>query len=110
MRPITVSSSAAGSITTLRPDLSELNPLGQRKIGPPINGVGLAPHVGLPRVRAGLAPPTGFFFAPERAADLRSGGADVHVGNPTITAQRRQKLLAMPKMIGKQRGRQPLRH
>src|SRR5262245_55457040 len=50
----------------------------------PIDRIGLPAHIGLPRIRAGLAPATGFFFPSKRSTDLGATGADVHIGNATV--------------------------
>src|SRR6185312_8700277 len=57
----------------------ELDPLRQRQRVGVVDGVGLAAHVDLPCIRAGLATAAGFLLAAERAADLRARGADVDV-------------------------------
>src|ERR1022692_5019507 len=64
----------------------ELDPLRQRQLRRPVDGVGLAPHVSLPRVAAALSSAAGVLLASEGAADLRSAGADVDVGNPAVAA------------------------
>src|SRR5262245_55760163 len=51
----------------------ELNPLCKRQRPAVVDGVGCAPHVGLPRVRAGLAASTGVLLAAEGSADLGAG-------------------------------------
>src|ERR1017187_1829917 len=64
----------------------ELDPLRQRQLRRPVDGVGLPPHVSLPRVAAGFAPAARVLLAAEGAADLRSAGADVDVGDPAVAA------------------------
>src|SRR6185295_5255851 len=54
----------------------ESHSLGQGEILPPVDRVGLAPHVDLPGIGAGLASSSGLLFSPERTADLGPGGAD----------------------------------
>src|SRR4028118_426448 len=51
----------------LRRDL-ELHPLGERQPVAPVQGAGLAAHVGLPGVRAGLAAAAGLPLASEGAS------------------------------------------
>ena len=58
--------------------------LGERKFTAEIDGAGDAAHIGLPRVRACLAPAAGFLFAAECAADFRAGRADVGIGDPAV--------------------------
>src|SRR5690606_36789760 len=59
----------------------ELDALGQRQRVGVVDGVGLAAHVGAPRVRTRLAATAGLLLAAEGAADLGAGGADVVVGD-----------------------------
>ncbi len=63
---------------------SELDPLGQWQVGPPVDGAGLAAHVGFPGVGAGLASTAGVFLAAECAADLGAAGADIDVRDPAV--------------------------
>src|SRR5690606_11002499 len=42
-----------------------------------VHRVGGAAHIGLPRIRAGLATAAGLLLAAERAADLGTGRADI---------------------------------
>src|SRR5262245_9404733 len=69
----------------------ELNALRQRQVLRPVAGVGLPPHVGLPRIAAGFAAAAGLFLPAERAADLRAAGADVDVGDPAVAAAMAQE-------------------
>ena len=62
------------------------NPLRQRQLRRPVDGVGLAAHVGLPGIAAGFAAAAGFLLAAEGAADLRAAGADVDVGDAAVAA------------------------
>ena len=71
----------------------ELDALGERQVGRPVDRVGLAAHVGLPRVGAGLAAAAGLLLAAERAADLGAGGADVDVGDAAVGALVREERL-----------------
>src|SRR3954453_20224416 len=79
--------SRTSSIPTSMPEpatgtgLPELHALRQRQLRGVVDRVGRAPHVGLPRIRTGLAPAAGLLLAAERAADLRTRGADVDVGD-----------------------------
>ncbi len=62
-------------MNTIQADLvlfAECDALRQRQIVRPVDGIRLAAHVGLPRIRTGFAPAAGFFFAAERAADFRA--------------------------------------
>jgi hypothetical protein len=56
------------------------------QIIPPVDspGVGLPAHVGFPGVGAGFAAAAGFLLSAEGATDLRTGGADVDVGDATV--------------------------
>src|SRR5688500_3282704 len=65
----------------------ELDPLRERQVARVIDRVGLAAHVGLPRVGAGLAAAARVFLAAEGAADLRARGTDVHVGDAAVAAR-----------------------
>src|SRR5215212_9426840 len=88
----------------------EANALRKRQLAAPIYGVGLTPHVGLPGVRARFASPAGVLLAAECAADLRSGSADVDVGDPAIAAGGGQKSFRALHAVGEQGGRQALRY
>src|SRR5688500_12591260 len=79
--------------------------LGQGQIFAPIDGVRLAPHVGLPGIGAGLTAAAGVFLTAERAADFSSGSADVDVGDAAIAARGRQKSLRALHAVGKYRRR-----
>jgi hypothetical protein len=60
--------------------------LRERQVAAVVESAGLAAHVGLPGVGAGLATAAGLFLAAEGAADLGSGGADVDVGDAAVAA------------------------
>src|ERR1700733_13160705 len=75
-----------------------------------IDGCGLAAHVGLPRVRAGLAAAAGFLFAPERAADFRARRADVHIGDAAIRTCGCHEAFRLLHILREDAGRKPLRH
>src|SRR3954471_24701522 len=67
---------------------TEPDPLRERQLGRPVDGVRLPAHVQLPAVAARLAAAAGFLLTTERTADLSAGGADVHVRDPAIRAAR----------------------
>src|SRR5580704_3523355 len=58
----------------------EPNPLSERQLRTPVDGVRLAPHVRLPGIRARLAAAAGVFLAAEGAADLGPRSAEIDVG------------------------------
>src|SRR5207244_10724166 len=60
------------------------------QVATPVDGIGLAPHVRLPGVRARFTTAAGLFLAAEGAADFGSGGADVHIRNPAVASPRGQ--------------------
>src|SRR3954447_13965382 len=62
------------------------NSLRQRQFFGVVDGHGLPAHISFPGVAAAFAATTGFFFATESAADFRATGADIHIGDATITA------------------------
>src|SRR5258706_11175026 len=68
----------------LLPSDSELDPLRQRQLIRPVDGIGLPTHILLPRIAARFASATGILLAAERAADLRSAGPDVDIRDPAI--------------------------
>src|SRR5690606_18359323 len=88
----------------------ELDALGQRQRVGVVDGVGLAPHVGLPRIRARLAATAGFLLAAEGAADLGAGGADVDVGDAAVAAGGREEGLGGLRVLGEDGRAQALRH
>src|SRR5690242_20295465 len=71
----------------------EVHALRERQVAAVVDRHGLAPHVGLPAVGAGLAAAARVLLAAERAADLGPRGADVHVRDPAVRALRRQERL-----------------
>src|SRR6186713_414008 len=100
-----VLSSRCRAGVVLRPDLRafldlEGDALGQRQFAAPVDGVGLASHVGLPRIRAGLASAAGVLLATKSAADLGAGSSDVHIGNAAVAARRGQERLGMLQPVG----------
>src|SRR2546430_747818 len=84
----------------------ELDSLSQRQLAAPVDRVGLAAHVGLPGVRAGLTAPARILLAAEGAADFRAGRADIDVGDAAIAARPREKQLRVSQTIGEQGGGQ----
>src|SRR5262245_26606150 len=89
--------------------VTERDALRQWQILTVIDGGGLASHVNLPRIAATLAAAAGFFFTPEGAANFRTAGADVDVGNAAIAAASGQEQFGLAHVIGKNRGTQSLR-
>src|ERR1700722_5601711 len=87
----------------------EFDALGQRQGSGPVDGYGLAAHVSFPRVAAGFASASGFFFASERSADFGAAGADVHVGDTAIAAEGAQECFGVAQIIGENGGGQALR-
>ena len=71
----------------------KLYSLREREIGRPVDGGGLAAHVGLPGIAAGFAAATGFLFAAESAADFGAAGSDINIGDAAIAAADTQKCL-----------------
>jgi hypothetical protein len=69
----------------------------------PVDRVGLAAHVGLPGVGAGLAAAAGVLLAAEGAADLGAAGADVHVGDAAVAAAWERKRSASQQVVGEDR-------
>src|SRR4029078_5682949 len=62
----------------------ELDPLGKWQFGPVIDCVGRATHVALPGIRPSFSATSCFFLTAERAADLRSRGSDVYIGDAAV--------------------------
>ena len=87
----------------------ELDALRERQLAAPVDRVGLAAHVGLPGIRAGLASAAGVLLAAERAADLRAGGAEVDVGDAAVAAGGRQEGLRVLQPVGEERRGQTVR-
>src|SRR5215831_5654059 len=81
----------------------ELDPLRERQVPAPVDGVGLAAHVGLPGVRAGLAPAASVLLSTERAADLGARGTEVDVGDAAVAACGGEEGLCALQPIGEQR-------
>src|SRR5690606_28008255 len=70
---------------------------------------GLAAHVGLPRVAAGLAAAARVLLAAEGAADLGAAGADVHVGDAAVAARRGEEALGRAEVAREHGAGEPLR-
>src|ERR1700722_4874850 len=96
---------ATASVEKCGPSYIELNSLRERQLRAPIDGVRLAPHVGLPRIRARFTAAARVFLAAECAADLGTRGAQVHVRDPAIAAVGRQEPFRHLQPIGEYRGR-----
>ena len=77
---------ATASVEKCGPLYIELNTLSERELRAPIDGVRLAPHVGLPRIRAGFAAAAGVLLTAEGAADFGTGGAQIDIGDPAVAA------------------------
>jgi len=82
----------------------ECDALGKRQFGGVVDGVGGSPHVTAPSIRAGLAAAAGGFLAAERAADFRSGGADVDVDDAAAGAFGGQESLCLALVGGEDAG------
>src|SRR5690606_6324944 len=80
------------------------------ELGGIIDGVGLAAHIALPRIRSAFPPASGFFFTPECTADLGPRRADIDIGNAAIGTGRRQERLGLAHIGGKDTARQALWH
>jgi hypothetical protein len=83
--------------------------LGERELGGPVDGVGLAAHVDLPGVAARLAAAAGFLLAAEGAADLGAAGADVDVGDAAVAEPSWPRKRSAWSMFGEDRRREALR-
>ena len=70
------------------PYTSNLTPWASGSSLRPVDGAGLAAHVGLPGVGARLAAAAGLLLAAEGAADLGARGADVDVGDAAVASPR----------------------
>lgn len=75
-----------------------------------VDGARGARHVLLPRVTSGFAAVSSLFVATERASDLGSRGADVHVHNAAVGPARPHPLEDVVEVLGEQGGRQSLGH
>src|SRR5690606_21797221 len=65
---------------------AKVDPLRQGQLPGIVDGIGLSSHIGFPGIASAFPAPAGFFLAAECAADLRTGSADVHVGDTAIAA------------------------
>jgi hypothetical protein len=63
----------------LKPD-----PLGQGQFSSPIDGIGLAAHIGLPGIRTRLASAARLFLTTEGPANLRTRGPHIDIRDPTV--------------------------
>src|SRR5689334_21351761 len=63
---------------------AEVHTLGERQLRRIVDGVGGAPHVGLPRIRTRLTAAARLLLAAECPADLGARGADVDVGDTAV--------------------------
>ena len=92
-----------------RPGLeNKFDALRKGKLGTVINSVGLATHVGLPRVGTGLASPARFLLSTEGSTDLRTGRTDVDVGDTAVGTFGGQEALRRLDGVGEDRRRQAL--
>src|SRR6185312_15869200 len=82
----------------------ELDSLGERQVARPVDGVGLAAHVGPPGIGARLAAAAGVLLPAEGAADLGARGADVDVGNAAVAARAGEEELGVLQPVGEERG------
>src|SRR6185437_741504 len=87
----------------------ELEPLGERQVARPVDGVGLAAHIRLPGIGAGLPPAARVLLAAEGAADLGAGSADVDVGDAAVAARGGEEGLRVLQPVGEERGREAVR-
>ncbi|KPW59959.1 Uncharacterized protein ALO80_05928 [Pseudomonas caricapapayae] len=88
----------------------ENDALGQWQLAGIVDGVGLPPHVGAPRIGAGFAATAGVLLAAKRTADFCTAGADIDVGDTTIAARRTLERLGFTQVGGKNARRQALRY
>src|SRR6185369_1026812 len=86
----------------------ELHSLRERQRGSPVDGAGLAAHVGFPGVGAGFAASSGLFLSSEGAADLGSRGSDVDVGDAAVAAGRGEEALGGAHVEGEDGGGEAL--
>ena len=77
--------------------------LREREFGRPVDGSGLAAHVGFPGIAAGFAAAAGFLFAAERAADFGAAGPDIDIGDTAIAAAGAQERLGRDQVRRKHR-------
>src|SRR6202034_1582607 len=84
--------------------------LRERQLRRPVDGVGLAAHVGFPGIAAGFAAAAGVFFAAESPADFRAAGPDINVGDAAIAARVAEEALGREQVGGEHRRGEALRH
>src|SRR5438445_4374373 len=78
---------------------AELDSLSEWKFRRKVNRVGLAAHITFPRITAAFAPTAGVYLAAERAADLRTARAGVHVRDSTIAPDRADEFLRLAHVV-----------
>src|SRR5690606_34531582 len=93
---LSVAASLAASVGRLvgLVESAKSHPLCEAERGPVVDRAGLAAHVGLPAIAAGLASAAGVLLAAERPTDLGATGADVDVGDAAVAARGREEPLA----------------
>src|SRR6476619_3758981 len=89
--PATIPAFAGMMAQRSRPLQVELDALCQRQRIGVIDRVGLPAHVGPPCIGTRLATAARLLFAAERAADLRTGGADVDVRDAAVRTGGREE-------------------
>src|SRR5262249_29173438 len=82
---------------------AELNSLRQRQLAGKVDRVRLPAHVIFPAIAAAFATATGIFLAAERAADLRTARAGVHVRNSAIASDGTYEFLSFAHVVGEDR-------
>src|SRR6478736_3761309 len=82
---------------------AELDALRQWQLGREVDRVRRTPHVRLPGVRSGLSTSPGLLLAPEGAADLRAGRAEVDVRDAAVRACGRDEPLGLADVQGEDR-------
>src|SRR6185312_5090216 len=80
----------------------ELDSLGERQVARPVDGVGLAAHVGPPGIGARLAAAAGILLPAEGATDLGARGADVDVGDAAVAAGAGEEELGVLQAVGEE--------
>src|ERR1700681_259428 len=84
--------------------------LSKRQVSGEVHRVGRTAHVPFPRIRSRFAAAARFLFPAERAADLRTACAYVHVGDTTVASGSAEKMLRFSEVVGEDRRRKPLFH
>ena len=108
-RPCRTRSRTPNALVRPYGSMSNSMPWASGSVAAPVDGVGLAAHVGLPGIRAGLAAAAGVLLAAEGAADLGARGAEVDVGDAAVAAGGRQERFRVLQPVGEQRRRQAVR-